>query len=119
MNWILGKDRTGYFGSERIQKELSGGTSRKFVGIKLLGQGVAREGSEMRNGSDHKIGVLTSGGFSPTLKASIGQGYVPPDLATPGTKLFVNVRGKNIEAEVVKLPHVAARTKSAKKKEAA
>lgn len=119
MNWILGKDRNGYFGSDRIQKELSGGTSRKFVGIKLLGQGVAREGAEIRNVSDQNVGTLTSGGFSPTLKASIGQGYVTPDLATPGTKLFVNVRGKNIEAEVVKLPHVAARTKSAKKKEAA
>lgn len=119
MNWVLGKTRTGYFGAARIQKELAEGPSKKFVGIKLIGAGVAREGSEIRNGSDQNVGVLTSGGFSPTLKASIGQGYVSPDLAAPGTRLFVNVRGKNIEAEVCALPHVQARTKSAKKKEAA
>ncbi|MCD8571041.1 MAG: glycine cleavage system aminomethyltransferase GcvT [Alphaproteobacteria bacterium] len=119
MNWILSKERDGYFGSARIRKEQAEGPSKKFVGIKLLEPGVAREGAEIRNGSDQKIGVLTGGGFSPTLKASIGQGYVTPDLAAVGTKLFVNVRGKNIAAEVVRLPHVAAKTKSAKKKEAA
>lgn len=119
MNWILNKERDGYFGSARIRKEQAEGPARKFVGIKLLEPGVARETSEIRNGSDQIVGALTSGGFSPTLKASIGQGYVSPDLAAPGTKLFVNVRGKNIAAEVVKLPHVAAKTKSAKKKEAA
>jgi aminomethyltransferase len=119
MNWILNKERDGYFGSARIRKEQAEGTAKKFVGIRLLEAGVAREDSEIRNGSDQKVGMLTGGGFSPTLKASIGQGYVSADQAAPGTKLFVNVRGKNIAAEVVRLPHVAAKTKSAKKKEAA
>lgn len=119
MNWILSKERDGYFGAARIRKEQQEGAAKKFVGLKLLEAGVAREGSEIRNGSDQIIGALTGGGFSPTLKASIGQGYVSADLAAVGTKLFVNVRGKNIAAEVVRLPHVAAKTKSAKKKEAA
>lgn len=119
MNWILNKERDGYFGAARIRKEQAEGTAKKFVGLKLLEPGVAREGSEIRNDADRIVGVLTGGGFSPTLKASIGQGYVKTELAAPGTKLFVNVRGKNIAAEVVRLPHVAAKTKSAKKKEAA
>jgi aminomethyltransferase len=66
-----------------------------------------------------KIGELTSGGFSPTLKQAIGQGYVESAYAANGTKLFVNVRGRNIPAEVCTLSFVAAKTKSAKKPKAA
>ena len=68
--------------------------------------------------SDEKIGVMTSGGFSPTLKESIGQGYVPASYAEPGTKVFVNVRNRNILAEISTMPFVTAKTKSMKKQAA-
>lgn len=117
--WIISKKTTGYLGYDRIQKELSDGPSRILAGVKLTGKGVAREGAELRNERDEKIGVLTSGSYSPSLKQSIGQGYVDPAYKTPGTKILVNVRGRNIEAEIAPLPFVAAKTKSMKKKDAA
>lgn len=91
---------------------------RVRVGLKLLDKGVAREGAEIYNAQDQKIGVLTSGGFSPTLKQSISMGYVPPEFAQPGTKIFVTVRERHIPAEIVPMPFVPARTKM-KKKQAA
>lgn len=114
-NWIISKKTNGYFGYDRIQKELSEGTSRKLVAVKLIDKGIAREGAEIRNENDEAVGVLTSGGHSPILKASIGMGYVPPELSAPGTKVFVNVRGRNIAAEVVSLPFVPSKVKSIKK----
>ncbi|MCC7305577.1 MAG: glycine cleavage system aminomethyltransferase GcvT [Alphaproteobacteria bacterium] len=115
LGWVIGKNNTGFIGAERILKEKKDGPARKRVGLKLLDKGVAREGAEIRDEQDRKIGALTSGGFSPTLKESIGMGYVETGLAKPETKIFVNVRGRNIPAEIVKMPFVPARTKAMKK----
>lgn len=113
--WIVGKDNKNFIGADRILKELQGGVSRKRIGVRLKDKGVAREGAEIRDEQDRKIGVLTSGGFSPTLKESIGQGYVETAYAAPGKKIFVNVRGRNIGAETCAMPFVQAKTKSAAK----
>lgn len=119
MNWILGKNATGYIGEERIKRELAEGASRSLVGVKLTAKGVAREGAEIRNSADEKIGMITSGGHSPTLGHGVAQGYIDAGSVDIGDAIFVNVRGRNIAAEISKLPHMAAKTKSMKKKEAA
>ncbi len=116
IGWVVSKNREGFIGAERILKEKLEGPSRKRVGIKLLDKGVAREGVEIRSADDEPIGMLTSGGFSPTLEQSIGMGYVPADQAQIGSKVFVNVRGRNIEAEIVKLPFLEPKTKSKKQR---
>jgi len=113
--WIIGKDNAQFTGHHRVLKEMKSGPTRKRVGVRLLDQGVAREGAEIRNAADQKIGVLTSGGFSPSLKQSIGMGYVETAQAITGAKIFVNVRGRNIAAEIAALPFMAAKTKSIKK----
>lgn len=114
LGWVMGKSNDSYIGAENV-----GEPKRKRVGIKLTGKGVAREGAEIRTTDDEVIGILTSGGFSPTLEASIGQGYVPVEYAKEGTAVLINVRGRNIEAEVAKMPFVPAKTKSAKAVKAA
>ncbi len=119
IGWIISKKNNGFIGADRILREREKGASRKRVGIKLIGKGVARQGAELRNLNDEKIGDLTSGGFSPTLNGSIGQGYVPVDMAKDGTKIFVNVRGRNIEAEITSMPFVPPSTKAMNTKKAA
>lgn len=118
LNWIIAKDHTGYIGAPTIISHLKDGPARQRVGLRLLDKGIAREGAEIRDLNDKPIGKMTSGGFSPTLKQSIGQGYVETAHAELGTKVFVNVRGNNIAAEVAPLSLVAAKTKSMKKKAA-
>jgi len=113
--WIISKKTSGYFGYERIQKEMMHGARRKRVGLRLIGKGVAREGAKILSPEGREIGVMTSGGHSPSLKASIGQGYVQPSYADEGTKVLMDVRGRQIEAEVVALSHIPPRTKSMKK----
>lgn len=115
ITWVVSKSRNGYFGYKRIHKDLSEGVERKLVGIKLTDKGIARDGAEIRSEADEVVGILTSGSHSPSLKESIGMGYVQTDLAKTGQKLFVNVRGRNIAAVVADLPFMPAKTKSAKK----
>ena len=115
LQWIIGKSNTGFIGAARVLNEMKNGTARQRVGLKLLDPGVAREGAEIRSAQDQVIGKLTSGGFSPSLKQSIGMGYVESSAAKTGQRLFVHVRGKNLQAEIVDLPFMQPKTKSMKK----
>lgn len=116
LGWVMSKKNTGFIGAERVLKDKENGPSRKRIGVRLTDPGVAREGAEIRDEQDRKIGALTSGGFSPSLQQSVGQGYVEAALANPGQKVFVNVRGRNLAAELCAMPFMPARTKSMKKK---
>lgn len=118
LGWVIGKDNTGFIGAGAILPQRDSGADKKRVGIRLLGKGIAREGAEIRNDNDEAVGVITSGGFSPSLRQAIGQGYVGSAYAEAGTKLFVNVRGRNIEAEVAAMPFLPAKTKSMKQQAA-
>mgnify|MGYP001816153858 CR=1 FL=1 len=55
------------------------------------------------NGND-MVGMTSSGGYGHRVEQSIALGYVPPELATPGTKLEVEVWGKKLPAQVVAMP---------------
>lgn len=118
LNWIIRKEASGYIGENRIKKERAEGTTRKRVGFRLLDKGIAREGAVILNEREEEIGRSTSGGFSPSLEQAVGQGYVTSGDSAPGTKIFLNVRGRNIAAEVTPMPFITPKTKSMKKKAA-
>jgi aminomethyltransferase len=109
LGWVMSKENKGYIGVEAIASP-----QRKRVGIILQDKGVAREGAELQDKSGQKIGMLSSGGFSPTLKQSIGQGYLPIEYAREGTDVFVKVRDNLIAAKVVQMPFIKPRTKTGK-----
>jgi aminomethyltransferase len=95
-------------GAERIRRELSDGPSRLRVALKVEGA-PAREGAEIVDAEGAPLGVVTSGGFSPSLGHPIAIGFVPPAAAELGRALHVVVRGKRQPAEVVALPFVPHR----------
>ena len=96
-------------GAARAVGELAGRLTRRRVGLRVLEGAPAREGAEIADGSGAVVGVVTSGGFSPSLGAPIAMGYVPPTLAEPGVALGVIVRGKRQAAEVIQMPFVPHR----------
>ena len=49
-------------------------------------------------------GTVTSGTQSPSLNKAIGMGYVPAALSAPGSEIHIDVRGKALKAQVVKVP---------------
>ncbi len=95
----------GFVGSGRILRELAEGTPQVRVGLALEGRQAAREGAEVY-ANNHKVGVLTSGGFSPTLGHPIAMAYVDRAQAELGTALAIDVRGKRLPAQVVAMPFV-------------
>jgi aminomethyltransferase len=94
-------------GRDALAKIKQSPLSRVRIGLELAGKRVPREHYPILHGSagsQRRVGEVTSGTFSPTFDKPIAMGYVQPDLATPGTDLFVDVRGQTEPARVVKLP---------------
>jgi aminomethyltransferase len=103
------REQRDFPGAARIVRELAEGPARVRVALKVLEGAPAREGAQIADADGNVIGVVTSGGFSPTLKQAIALGFAPPAYAAPGTALKVIVRGKPQAAEVVKAPFVPHR----------
>ena len=111
LGWSIQKRRReagGFPGAARIQDELRNGPKRLRVGITPDGRQPAREGTEIF-ADGGKIGVITSGGFGPSVNAPVAMGYVEAAYAKPGTLLTLVVRGKEIPAHVAPLPFVPNR----------
>ncbi|HBK91880.1 MAG TPA: glycine cleavage system aminomethyltransferase GcvT [Parvularcula sp.] len=109
ISFIFGKRRkeAGDFpGAARILPELTNGPRRMRVGLKPEGRAPAREGTEIVDAAGAKIGVVTSGGFGPTLNAPVAMGYVEAAHAKIGAQVFLMVRGKSLPAIVADMPFV-------------
>lgn len=98
----------GFIGAERVLRDLAEGTTQVRVGLSLEGRQAAREGAEVYAGGE-KVGVLSSGGFSPSLQRPIAMAYVDRAQAAAGTALEIDVRGKRLPATVTAMPFVPHR----------
>lgn len=102
------REAADFPGAARILAERENGPARIRVGLMVEGA-PAREGAEILDAAGAVLGVVTSGGFAPSLGKAIAMGFVPPDHAAAGTKLQVSVRGRAQAAEVVPTPFVPHR----------
>ena len=98
----------GFPGSERILTLLDEGPRAVRVGLALAGRMAAREGAQVMQ-DDAQVGMVTSGGFSPSLGHPIAMAYVDAALAAPGTALEIDNRGRRLPARVVPMPFVSHR----------
>lgn len=97
------KAEGGFPGAARILSALLQGPPRKRVGLRLEGRQPAREGAAIFAG-ERRVGVVTSGGFGPSVGAPVAMGYVAAAEAADGTKLDIEVRGRRLAATVVPMP---------------
>lgn len=74
------------------------------VGMKVTGRGIVREHQDVYNEAGDLIGMTTSGTKCPSFDKPIAMARVPKEYAAVGTKLIVDVRGRMVETEVVKMP---------------
>jgi aminomethyltransferase len=93
----------GFPGAALILDELLNGAPRKRVGLSVEGRLPAREGATVWAG-DTYVGLVTSGGFAPSLNVPIAMAMVETAHAGDGTALEIDVRGKRISARVVPMP---------------
>jgi aminomethyltransferase len=107
--WVVKFEKGDFLGREAMQRQKASGLPRKLVGFVLTDPGIARHGYDVvRDGA--KVGAVTSGTKSPSLKTSIGLAYVPPALAAEGSTFAVDIRGRPAAARVVKTPFYVRKT---------
>ena len=97
-----------------ILKQLKDGVEKKLVGLKMLDKNIARHGYDVYYNGE-KIGVVTSGGISPTRGDNIALAYIKNlDNLTVGSTIQIMIREKLHDAEIVKRPFVVKRNKESK-----
>jgi aminomethyltransferase len=112
LTWSIQKRRReegGFPGADRIRRELAEGPSRVRVGILPEGRAPAREGTEITLPDGTPVGIVTSGGFGPSVGGPIAMGYVQAAHAAIDTPLALLVRGKPLPARIAPLPFVPNR----------
>jgi len=103
ISFVVKFDKDEFIGKEALLKQKEEGLKRRRIGIKMLERGIPRRGYGIyKNGE--KIGEITSGTFSPFLENGIGMGYVKIEYDNEGEKVTVDIRGKQLKAEIIKLP---------------
>ncbi len=103
LGWIT-KFSKCFVNDKALKKQKEEGVSKKLVAFELTERGIPRHDYDIVDANGTKIGIVTSGTMSPSLKKGIGMGYVPKEFSKKGTKIFIRVRKKQIPAIVVKLP---------------
>lgn len=109
LNFALSKARReegNFAGAERVLAQYPDKAEKKRVGLFVDGRQPVREGATVVDDAGMTIGTVTSGGFSPTLQRPIAMAYVPMGLATTGTAITVEQRGKKIACTVADMPFV-------------
>jgi len=96
-------DKGEFNGRDALVKASHGPLSRRMVGLAMVGQGVPRSGYTITQ-QGRPVGRVTSGTYAPSLDMGIALGYVSPELAAPGTRLEIDIRGRTAEADVVSTP---------------
>ena len=114
--WSISKTRRadgqkagGFPGAEVIFNEIQQGATRRRVGLQIDGRAPVREGAVLIDEAGQQVGVVTSGGFGPTLEAPLAMGYVSSAFAAAGTQLRALVRDKPRPVSVTKMPFVPQR----------
>jgi len=107
LGWITKfNDNKEFVDKAFLLQQKKSGTSRRLCGFEMIDRGIPRHDYVIANAKGEPIGRVTSGTQSPVLEKGIGMGYVPSDLALPGSEIFLEVRGKLLKAKVVKMPFI-------------
>jgi aminomethyltransferase len=107
LGWITKLDKGSFNGSEAIAAVKKAGLTRKLVGFVMVDEkAIPRSHYAVCDASGRTIGEVTSGGQSITRGIGIGMAYVETAAAEPGTKIYISIREKLLEANVTKPPFI-------------
>jgi aminomethyltransferase len=101
--WLVKWDRP-FLGREALLAQRARGDHPRLVGLRTVDRGIPRHGHPVHAESGERVGTVTSGTMSPSLRVGIALASVGPRHAAMGTSLRVEIRGARLEARVVELP---------------
>ena len=103
LGWICKLNKGDFIGRDRLTKQKEEGVSRRLIGFEMTERGIARDGQEVFVAGS-AVGRVTSGSPAPYLKKNIGFAYVPVEFAIEGQEIQIDVRGRLVNAKVVRTP---------------
>lgn len=103
LGFFVKLNKDDFIGKEALAKQKADGLKRKVIGFEMVDRGIPRSHYEVF-AEGRKIGYVTTGSFSPTLKKNIGLALVEAEYAKEGTEIEISVRNKNLKAKVIKKP---------------
>ncbi len=108
IGWAVKLKKNDFVGRDALVAQKKAGIPRKLVCLAFDDRGIARPGAPVLH-AGRRIGAVTSGTFSPTLKQALAMALV--ELPVAAAELAVDVRGKHLACHVVPFPFLPARTK--------
>jgi len=104
LGWITKFNKPDFTDKNLLEQHKKNGTSRRLVGLEILDKRPARHDYPVVDAQGQVIGKVTSGTKSITLDKNIAMAYVETAHAQLGATVFIDIRGKQAEAKVVKMP---------------
>jgi aminomethyltransferase len=113
LTWSISQSRRksgakagGFLGAENILSQMANGVIRQRVGLNIEGRAPVREGTQLTDENGNIIGIVTSGGFGPSMSRPVAMAYVENQHAAIGSKIYALLRKKTIAVTVVKMPFI-------------
>jgi aminomethyltransferase len=103
LGWIT-KFTKDFTNSEALKQQKEAGVSRKLVGFVMQERGIPRGHYPIVTDAGEVIGEVSSGTQSPSMGLGIGMGYVQTVYSKVGTEIYIQIRNKNLKAQVEKFP---------------
>lgn len=104
LRWTV-KFKSGDFnGREALLRQKRAGLQQKLAGFQMVGRGIARPHYPVYDTNEEKVAEVASGAPGITVGKQIGNAYLPLHLTEIGTKIFIGIRKKLVEAEIVSIP---------------
>lgn len=100
LSFFVKLDKDDFIGKEALVKQKAEGLKRVLRGFEMIDRGIAREGFEVF-ADEKKIGVVTTGYYSPTLKKNIGLALIDIEYADMGRDIEVEIRNKRKRAKII------------------
>jgi aminomethyltransferase len=97
-------EKGDFVGRAALLEQKTNGVKKKSVAFKMTDKSAPPRPGYAIFADGTKVGDVVSGTQSPSLNVGIGLGYVPPELAVPGGKIEIEIRGRRFAAEIVKKP---------------
>ncbi|MFT6281701.1 MAG: aminomethyltransferase [Salibacteraceae bacterium] len=104
LGWITKLAKDDFIDKDFLANQKEEGIKNKLVAFQMIDRGIPRHDYPIQDANGNVIGRVTSGTMSPSMKIAIGLGYVTKENSTVDSEIFIEIRGKAIKAQVVKLP---------------
>jgi aminomethyltransferase len=104
LGWITKLAKDDFIDKDFLANQKEEGIKNKLVAFQMIDRGIPRHDYPIHGANGNTIGRVTSGTMSPSMKIAIGLGYVTKENSTVNSEIFIEIRGKAIKAQVVKLP---------------